>query len=329
MEDVRSEGAAIGSDRTSLGIFKGPPPPADGPQKISTSQSDLYEGLAEVACTLYKHSLTVLPPDVRTALGSATGRETDRQGRMRLQIMVDAVNTSDRTGIIVCQDTGIPVFFLGLGTEFPVNGARLQEAMSSGIALATERFSLRSSVVHPLNRTNPQTSTGRGVPIFHIEFLDGADWLDLLLVPKGSGSENMSFLAMLTPADGIAGVKRFVLDSVVRAGAKPCPPTIVGVGLGGTADECMALAKRAIARPVGQPHPEQDIAELERQLRDALNATGIGPQGLGGLTTAFAVHIEYGYTHISMNPVAVNIQCWRGERARAKVYVDGKVEYGF
>ena len=302
---------------------------ASGPERIEMSGPALYAGLAEVSSFLYKQALTVLPPDVRSAIGRAQQNEPDEGARIRLRVMADAVETSDRTGLIVCQDTGIPVYFLGIGTEIPIDGARLQQALADGIEQATPRHSLRSSVVHPLTRHNPQTNTGRGVPIFHVEFVSGAPWLDLLLVPKGSGSENMSFLAMLTPAEGLAGVKRFVLDSVISAGAKPCPPTIVGVGLGGTADECVALAKRAIARPVGESHPEADIAELERLLCAALNATEIGPQGLGGATTAFAVHVEYAYTHISMNPVAVNIQCWRGERAKARVHADGMVEYGF
>jgi fumarate hydratase subunit alpha/L(+)-tartrate dehydratase alpha subunit len=297
--------------------------------EIGTSGGALYEGLAEVSAVLYKQALTVLPPDVRSAISRADAHESDRGAKIRLRVMANAVETSDRTGIIVCQDTGIPVYFLGIGTAFPVNGALLEQALAQGIERATQRYSLRSSIVHPLTRQNPQTNTGQGVPIYHVHFLDGVDWLDLLLVPKGSGSENMSFLAMLTPADGIAGVKRFVLESVIGAGAKPCPPTIVGVGLGGTADECMALAKRAIARPVGEPHPDPDIADLEQRLAEALNATEIGPQGLGGSTTAFAVHIEYAYTHISMNPVAVNIQCWRGERARARVHASGRVEYGY
>jgi fumarate hydratase subunit alpha/L(+)-tartrate dehydratase alpha subunit len=127
----------------------------------------------------------------------------------------------------------------------------------------------------------------------------------------------------------MSGVKRFVLDSVIEAGPRPCPPTVVGVGIGGTADLCAALAKRAILRPVGEPHPEPDIAALEAQLLDAINETGIGPQGLGGRTTSFAVHVEYAATHISMNPVAINIQCWRGERARATIGRNGEVRYGF
>ena len=139
----------------------------------------------------------------------------------------------------------------------------------------------------------------------------------------------MSFLNMLSPADGINAVKRFILESVVDAGPRPCPPTIVGIGIGGTADLCMSLAKKAVLRPVGQPHPESEIAELEREIFAAVNRMEIGPQGLGGKVTSFAVNIEYAATHISMNPVAVNIQCWRGERASAVINNSGEISYGY
>lgn len=296
--------------------------------RIHATAPEFYEELAEISAFLYKQALTVIPTDVRKAIAAAEEREAQMGSRLRLRVMQEAIETSDRTGIIVCQDTGIPVYFLSLGSLFPIDGGCLERALTQGIERSTKRNNLRSSVVHPITRENPQTNTGVGVPVFHVQFVDGADWIELLFMPKGSGSENMSFLAMLTPAEGLAGVKRFVLDSVISAGAKPCPPTVVGVGLGGTADECMVLAKRATARPVGRPHPDPLVARLERQLCDALNVTEIGPQGLGGATTAFAVHVEYAYTHISMNPVAVNIQCWRGERARARVFADGRVEYG-
>ena len=289
----------------------------------------LYETVKDVSCELYKRSLTDLPPDVRGALDRAIEKEDGRHASMMLKIMKRAVSTSDRTGLIVCQDTGIPVYFVGIGTEVPVNGAKLLDALRDGIELATKKYSLRSSIVHPITRENRQTSTGREIPVMHIEFLDGADYLEFELVPKGSGSENMSFVKMLTPADGLNGVKRFILDCVVEAGANPCPPTIVGVGIGGSFDKCAELAKRAIKRPVGDPHPEPEIAQLERDMLDAINMTGIGPQGLGGKTTSLAVHVEYAWTHITMNPVAVNIQCWRGERARARVHANGEVEYGF
>lgn len=249
--------------------------------------------------------------------------------RTRLDVMVKSIDVSDRTGIIVCQDTGICVYFVRLGTEFAVNGARLIDALRHGIAVATKEHDLRSSIVHPITRENRQDNTGVGIPDVHVEFVDGSDQLEILLVPKGSGSENMSYLKMLSPAEGISGVKRFVLDSVIDAGPRPCPPTVVGVGIGGTADLCAGLAKKAILRPVGEPHPEPEVAAMEAKLLAAINETGIGPQGLGGSVTSFAVHVEYAATHISMNPVAVNIQCWRGERASATISSDGEVSYGY
>lgn len=295
---------------------------------IDVSPAISYDDLVEVSAVLYKKALTDLPPDVRGAVNRV--REVEEgAARRRLDVMVKAIDVSDETGIIVCQDTGICVFFVKIGTELPINGARLVSALRKGIAVATRRHDLRSSVVHPLTRVNRQDNTGEGIPDVHVEFVDGSDELEILLVPKGSGSENMSYLKMCSPAEGVAGVKRFILDSVIDAGPRPCPPTIVGVGLGGTADLCSALAKKAILRPVGEPHPEPEIAALEAQLLDAINSTGIGPQGLGGRTTSFAVHVEYAATHISMNPVAVNIQCWRGERARATITRDGGVRYGY
>ncbi|MGH3383372.1 MAG: fumarate hydratase [Nocardioidaceae bacterium] len=298
------------------------------PSTIQTNSDSLYDNLVDVAAGLYKKALTDLPPDVRSAVHRVSEIEVGG-ARTRLDVMVKSIDVSDRTGIIVCQDTGICVFFVKLGTEFAINGARLIDALRRGIAVATKDHDLRSSVVHPITRENRQDNTGQGIPDVHVEFVDGSDELEILLVPKGSGSENMSYLKMLSPAEGISGVKRFVLDSVIDAGPRPCPPTVVGVGIGGTADLCAGLAKKAILRPVGEPHPEPEVAAIERRLLAAINETGIGPQGLGGSVTSFAVHVEYAATHISMNPVAVNIQCWRGERASATISSDGAVSYGY
>jgi tartrate/fumarate subfamily iron-sulfur-dependent hydro-lyase alpha chain len=151
--------------------------------------------------------------------------------------------------------------------------------------------------------------------------------MDVKCVPKGSGSENMSFLKMLVPADGVKGIKRFVLDSIVGAGGKPCPPGIVGVGIGGSADLAMHLAKEAIARPVGTVNADPEVASLESELFDLLNETGVGPMGLGGDTTVLSVHVEQAHTHITLNPVAVNYQCWAARRASVHIAADGTIEY--
>lgn len=297
------------------------------PQMVTLDK--FYEELVEISSYLYKKALTDLPQDVRSAISSARENE-EGMGRKFLDIMVKSIDVSDETGLILCQDTGICIFFVRWGGGFPlkVRGDLVISALRQGIALATEIYDLRSSIVHPITRRNTQDNLGERIPDIHFEF-DGSDEFEVRLLPKGSGSENMSFLKMLSPADGIDAVKKFIVESVFEAGPRPCPPTIVGVGMGGTADLCMSLAKKAVLRPVGSKNPDQEVAQLEQEMLTAINTLEIGPQGLGGKTTSFALHIEYAATHISMNPVAVNIQCWRGERASAKISSDGAVTYGY
>jgi fumarate hydratase subunit alpha/L(+)-tartrate dehydratase alpha subunit len=228
----------------------------------------------------------------------------------------------------LCQDTGIPIYNVTIGRGVQVDGFDLQQALRRGCARATREYPLRSSVVHPLTRHNEHTSCGEGVPVIHIGFSEVPDTLVIEMIPKGSGSENGSFLRMAIPAEGVDAIKTFVIDSVLAAGGKTCPPTIVGVGLGGTSDLVMALAKRAATRPLGSACADPEGAALERQLSQAVNRLGVGPQGLGGDSTAFAVHIELAATHITMNPIAVNMQCHSARRARASFTPSG-VHYGF
>jgi fumarate hydratase subunit alpha/L(+)-tartrate dehydratase alpha subunit len=166
------------------------------------------------------------------------------------------------------------------------------------------------------------------MPVIHIDFFDKPNTVEIEMIPKGSGSENNSFLKMASPAEGILGVKAFVIESVINAGGKTCPPTIVGVGIGGTSDQCVALAKRAATRPLASHCNDAEGAKLEHELSLAVNQLGIGPQGLGGDATAFAVHVELAATHITMNPVAVNMQCHSARRARVAITPQG-VQYGF
>jgi fumarate hydratase subunit alpha/L(+)-tartrate dehydratase alpha subunit len=204
----------------------------------------------------------------------------------------------------------------------------LKEALRRGCERATREYPLRSSVVHPLTRRNEHTSCGIEVPVIHVDFSDRPELLEIEMVPKGSGSENNSFLKMAIPAEGIDAIKTFVIDCVLAAGGKTCPPTIVGVGLGGTSDLAVALAKRAATRELGSRCADPDGAALEAQLSTAVNQLGVGPQGLGGDSTSFAVHIELAATHITMNPIAVNMQCHSARRARASFTPTG-VSYGY
>jgi tartrate/fumarate subfamily iron-sulfur-dependent hydro-lyase alpha chain len=288
-----------------------------------------YELVEKVCSDLYIQSLKEIPPDVVEAIQKASRQETREVAKRIFSHYLQSIELGRTKDMIVCQDTGIPIYWVDIGNRLRLDGARLTGAITRGTERATREHSLRSSIVSPLERKNRQTSTGERIPIIHYEFVTDSDVLEILFMPKGSGSENMSFMKMLVPADGVKGIKKFVLEQVVGAGAKPCPPTIVGVGIGGSSDLCMTLAKKATTRPLGSRHPDPQLAALEEELRDAINQTGIGPQGLGGATTALAVHIESAWTHITCNPVAVNLQCWRAERRRAKIWRDGKVEMGF
>jgi fumarate hydratase subunit alpha/L(+)-tartrate dehydratase alpha subunit len=237
--------------------------------------------------------------------------------------MVENIAVAERTKNLLCQDTGIPIYNVTIGHDVEFDGAAMKEAIRRGCERATKEHPLRSSVVHPITRKNEQTSCGPGVPIIHVDFDNREETVEIEMIPKGSGSENGSFLQMLIPADGVAAVKRFVIDKVIECGGRVCPPTIVGVGIGGTSDLCMHLAKVAATRPLGTICADPEGAKIEAQLSEAVNELGIGPQGLGGRATAFRVHVEVGATHITMNPVAVNIQCHSARRASAVITPGG------
>lgn len=282
----------------------------------------------EVARELYVRALKILPPDIKEGFGRLAASETDPTARRVLGTMITNIKVAEDTQNLLCQDTGIPIYNVTVGRGVEVDGAELKRAIRRGCARATREHPLRSSVVHPITRRNEHTSCGPGVPPIHIDFSDEPGRLTLEMIPKGSGSENNSFLKMAIPAEGVDAIKTFVVDCVLDAGGKTCPPTIVGVGIGGTSDLCVALAKAAATRPLGSRCPDPDGAALEEALSAAVNGLGVGPQGLGGDSTAFAVHVELAATHITMNPVAVNMQCHSARRASAAITSAG-VEYGF
>lgn len=288
-----------------------------------------YGIIEETAKELYIRALCDLPPDVRRALKKAYERETQPNAKEVFKAMLKAVDIADQKKTLVCQDTGLPIYMVKLGSLFHWDGAEIKERLSAGARRATQEFPFRGSSTHPVTRVNPQTSVGKHLPVLYIDFIKDVEYMEILMIPKGSGSENMSTMKMFIPADGVKAVKKFILDAFIASGANPCPPGIIGVGLGGTADLVMRLAKEAIARPLGQRNEDPEIAKMEEELEEAINATGIGPMGLGGDVSTLGVHIEMAYTHITQNPVAVNTQCWPARRARARIYPDGRIEYGY
>ena len=284
--------------------------------------------IEDAAKELYIRALKMLPPDIKSGFGRLQQSETGSTARQMLATMVANIGVAEQTDNLLCQDTGVPIYNVWIGRGVEIDGHALKQALRRGCERATREYPLRSSVVHPLTRTNEHTSCGIEVPVIHVDFSDRPELLEIEMVPKGSGSENNSFLKMAIPADGIDAIKTFVIDCVLAAGGKTCPPTIVGVGLGGTSDLAVALAKRAATRELGGRCADPDGAALEAQLSTAVNQLGVGPQGLGGDSTSFAVHIELAATHITMNPIAVNMQCHSARRARASFTPTG-VSYGF
>jgi fumarate hydratase subunit alpha/L(+)-tartrate dehydratase alpha subunit len=285
-------------------------------------QVDIKE-VEEVAKTLYIRALKLLPRDIKQGFDRLMREETSTTGKTVLGTMVENIAVAERTKNLLCQDTGIPIYNVKIGKNVQLDGTAMKEAIRKGCARATTEHPLRSSVVHPITRKNEQTSCGIGVPVINIDFDERDETLEIEMIPKGSGSENGSFLQMLIPADGVGAVKRFVIDKVIECGGRVCPPTIVGVGIGGTSDVCMHLAKVAATRPLGSKCADEEGAKIEAQLSEAVNELGIGPQGLGGKSTAFRVHVEVAATHITMNPVAVNIQCHSARRASATIMPGG------
>ena len=246
-----------------------------------------------------------LPGDMKRCIETGYEAEKWPQAREILERIMENYNIADEKDQPVCQDTGVACVFLKIGQELHIDG-NLEDAVNEGVRRGYTDGYLRKSVVRdPLDRVN----TGDNTPaVIHYEIVPG-DALEITLAPKGFGSENMSQIAMLSPSDGLQGVKKFVKQVVEQAGPNPCPPIVVGVGIGGTFDKAAYLAKKALLRPIDTPNENAFYANLEQELLSEINALGIGPQGFGGKTTALAVNIETAPTHIAGLPVAVNIGC--------------------
>ncbi len=254
-----------------------------------------------------------LGDDVKALLKKSLDEEESPFGISILDQLLENIVVSESKNLPLCQDTGMAVVFLELGQDVHIVGGSLIEAVHEGIRQGYQNGYLRKSVLSPLKRVN----TGDNTPaVIHTEIING-DTLKITVAPKGFGSENMSRLTMLTPSAGQKGVEDFILDTVIRAGANPCPPIILGIGIGGTMEKAASIAKKALLRSAGMPHPDPDTAAMEQDLLIRINQTGIGPQGLGGRITALAVHIETYPTHIAGLPVAVNVQCHAARHAEA------------
>jgi fumarate hydratase subunit alpha len=288
------------------------------------------ELIKDVTITILRRAETTLPSDVKEALVRAYECEEEEIAKVQLEAMLENVKLAEEMQRPLCQDTGIPLFYVTLGSgTVNVNLNDIESGIREGVKEATKIIPLRPNVVNPITREGGEANIGDGMPHIYYKIAD-IDGLEIIAFPKGGGSENVSAFTMLSPKpeeEAVKEIKKFVLDAVLNAAGKPCPPTIIGVGVGGSADMAMSLAKAVLLRPVSVRHKDARIARIEEELLDTVNNTGIGPMGLGGKTTALDLHIETADTHITSLPVAINFQCWAARKASAKIYSSGEVEY--
>lgn len=285
----------------------------------------LEQTVENVAVNLLRLAVTELPKDVKEALQKAYQDETSEAGKTQLKAILDNVALAERTRTPMCQDTGTIIFYIKAGAEVK-NLDKIENALRNATKRATNEVPLRPNAVDPFKQKNTGNNTGRNIPYINWEIVPGNN-LEITVLPKGGGSENVCVTGMLVPGEGIKGLKKFVIDSVIKAGSKPCPPNILGVAIGGGTDISMKLAKKALLRPLNHPNSDPEIAKLEKELLEAANQTGIGPMGLGGKFTVLGVNIDYAARHPASYPAAVAFNCWAARRATARIHPDGRVEY--
>ncbi|ADC46407.1 fumarate hydratase FumA1 [Methanobrevibacter ruminantium M1] len=266
---------------------------------------------------LYKQAAIVLGDDVKSALEDALKREDSELGQLNIKAILKNIELAEEKSIPMCQDTGLPIIFVKLGN---VQVENLYEGIRKGVARATEEVPLRPNVVDPITRVN-SGNVGDKVPIVDIELID-EDYIEFTIMPKGFGSENNNALKMALPAEGIEGVKDFVVETALKAGGKPCPPIVVGVGIGGSSDMALKLGKKALLGKVGERNGDPTLAEVELECLNRINKDGKGPMGLGGRTTALDVKILKMDTHTAGLPIGVVIQCWADRHATARLRDD-------
>ena len=290
--------------------------------------ADLKDAISNTAYELLKKAATKLPKDVKAALSKAYREESVETGKAQLKAILDNVDMAERYNMCICQDTGIPLFFVKWGLKSGLS-IDIRGPLIKATEKATVDVPLRHNVINPLTNENPGTNVGWGIPYIYYDLEPESDYLEITAVPKGFGSEAKSSLVFIVTSESMPeAITRCVVDNALMAMGEPCPPTIVGLGIGGTGDIAMHLAKKAIFRsPLGSPNPDPMVADLERRILRALNRTGLGPMAMGGNTTSLAVHAEICGTHTAVVPLGITYQCWAARYSTARIYPDGKVVY--
>lgn len=280
--------------------------------------------IRSVTATLYERALKQVPQDTQAVLRQAQGVERSDTARKTLTIMLQSARAAEQKDHLVCSDVGIPVYSIKIGTEARIEGAMRQAIVDGFTDLAAQiQPPILRMVTNPL--THQRSHAGKDMPIMGFDIVDGADHVEIVCAPKAMGSGRWEALETFV-YPSLETIERYVLDVVMKAGSQPCPPIVVGVGIGGTFDHAARMAKQQVLRAFGQTNPEPILAAMEQRLLQAINSLGFGPMGTGGDTTAMAVHIDYAASHGFM-PVAVALNCWINRRAGARLYNDGSVEW--
>jgi len=283
-------------------------------------ETKIIEGVAE----LLRVVETQIPSDVLQALEKAYATEESSFAKSQFDAILRNIKVAKEKSIPMCQDTGLIGFYIKLGDEFPIR-SELKNLIIRAVKQATEKVPLRPNTIDPWTHKNPGDNTGNHIPIIHVELVPG-NKLEITAMPKGGGSSYVASFYSVPPVQGISGLKKAVLEAAFKAGPKPCPPVIIGVGVGGTEDLVMFLAKKALLRPIGTKNENEEIAKLEDELKEKINSLGIGPMGLGGKTYALAVHIEWAHRHPATFLVGVAIGCWAMRRGTLIIDSEGNAE---
>jgi len=287
--------------------------------------SELKSRLKDALVKQLKVAETILPDDVRRALEKAMDREENPMAKTILEAILKNIELAQKTGKPMCQDTGVIIYYLEIGKDFPLI-LELNDILKEATIEATKKIPLRPNTINPWTHENPGDNTGRYIPWINLDLVDGDEAI-IHVLPKGGGSEYTCKLWSLSPGLGIKGVKEAVIRTIYEAGGKPCPPIIVGVGIGGGADISMKLAKKAILKPVGERNEDPRIAEVEEELVKKANELGIGPMGVGGSTTVLDIHIDWAHRHPANLHVGIVTQCWAARRATIKVDSSGDIKF--
>ena len=271
-----------------------------------------------------KRATTIIPKEVIASLEVALENEESELAREQLNLMLKNFEYGAEKGIPVCQDTGVLNFFIELGSEFPLI-SNYKQIIEDAIAEATESIPLRGNSVDPLSNENPENNLGLKVPPIYLDIIDESSMLKIIVLPKGGGAENISKLFMLNPSAGLTDLQEKIINTIKEAGGMPCPPIILGIGIGGDATHCMKLAKEALLRPLNQRHSRTDVADLELEIMEKINDLDIGVMGLGGKSTCLDVHIEIAMRHPASFPVGLIVQCYSHRWAQFEINEEGEL----